>query len=356
MRALVKDRPGPGLALKDVPTPRPGPADVLIRVKRAGLCGTDGHIYAWNHWAAGRIRPPLVIGHEFAGVVDRVGAEVKGFEPGQTVTAEGHIACGTCFQCRTGNAHICGDVRIIGVDTDGAFAEFIVMPASNVWKIDPEIPLDVAAIHDPIGNAFHAVMSADVRGRSVLVTGCGPIGLFCIGIAKASGATRIFASEVQPARLELARMMGAGHAVNPSAEDVVSLVRRQTDGLGVDVVLEMSGHPDAVRSGLQAVRDGGEICLLGLPDAEVTLDLSRDVIFKGITVRGIIGRRMFDTWYAMRSFLRSGLLDPTPVITHRFGLADFESAVRAIHSGAGKVILSLDDDPDGDRPRPRTRG
>ena len=344
MRALVKERPGKGLTLKDVPAPRPGPRDVLIRVRRVGLCGTDAHIHAWNPWAAGRLKPPVIIGHEFAGVIEKVGSEVsvETLRPGTIVTAEGHIACGTCVQCRTGSAHICRNVRIIGVDVDGAFADYIAMPAANVWTIDPEISLDVAAIHDPLGNAFHTVMSADVRGRSVLVTGCGPIGLFCIGIARASGASRIFASEVQPARLELARMMGATHVINPTSEDLGDLVRSATDGLGPDVVLEMSGHPVAIRDGLRLVRDGGEVCLLGLPEAEVPLDLSRDVIFKGITVRGIIGRRMFETWYAMRAYLRAGLVDPTPVITHRFGIGDFEKAMQAIHAGAGKVILSLD--------------
>jgi len=343
MRALVKERPGKGLVLKQVPAPRPGPHDVLIRVKRVGLCGTDAHIYSWNSWAAGRLKPPVTIGHEFAGVIERVGSDVaSSHRPGDVVTAEGHLACGVCIQCRTGNSHICRNVRIIGVDIDGAFADYIAMPAANVWRIDPEISLDVAAIHDPLGNAFHTVMSADVRGRSVLVTGAGPIGLFCIGIARASGASRIFASEIQPARLELARMMGATQAIDPSKDDLDKIIRAQTDGLGVDVVLEMSGHPKAIRDGMRAVRDGGEVCLLGLPEGEVPLDLSRDVIFKGVTVRGIIGRRMFETWYAMRSYLRAGLLDPTPVITHRFVIGDFEKAMDAIHSGAGKVILSLD--------------
>ncbi|HZI94857.1 MAG TPA: L-threonine 3-dehydrogenase [Patescibacteria group bacterium] len=344
MRALVKERPGKGLVLKEVPAPRPGPRDVLIKVKRVGLCGTDAHIYAWNAWAAGRLKPPVIIGHEFAGAVQEVGAEVVGLAAGDVVTAEGHIACGFCMQCRTGNAHICRNVRIIGVDIDGAFAEYIVMPATNVWKVDPEITLDVAALHDPLGNAFHTVMSADVRGRSVLVTGCGPIGLFCIGIAKASGASRIFASEVQPARLELARRMGAHVTINPASDDMESIVRAQTDGLGADVVLEMSGHPRALRGGLKVVRDGGTVCLLGLPDEEVPINISRDVIFKGVTIKGIIGRRMFETWYAMRSYLRAGLLDPTPVITHRFGIGEYDKAMEAIHAGAGKVILSLDGD------------
>ena len=196
MRALVKERPGKGLVLKDVPTPRPGPRDVLIRVRRAGVCGTDAHIHAWNSWAQGRVKPPVILGHEFAGVIEQVGSEVVSdqLKPGVTVTAEGHIACGGCMQCRTGNSHICRYVKIIGVDIGGAFADYIAMPAANVWPIDPEISIDVAAIHDPLGNAFHAAMAADVRGRSVLVTGCGPIGLFCIGIAKVAQRRRPCAS------------------------------------------------------------------------------------------------------------------------------------------------------------------
>lgn len=328
--------------MKEVPAPRPGPNDVLIRVRRVGLCGTDAHIYSWNQWAASRIVTPRIIGHEFSGEIEAVGAEVTGYAPGDRVTAEGHVVCGLCIPCRTGNAHICSNVRVIGVDIDGAFADRIAMPATNVWRIDPEIDLDVAALHDPMGNAFHTVMSVDVRGRSVLVTGCGPIGLLCIGIARASGAARIIASEVQPGRLELARVMGAHDLVNPKNDDVEAAVLAHTDGLGPDIVLEMSGQSAAIRTGLKLVRGGGQVRLLGLPDQEVALDLSRDLIFKGVTVTGIFGRRMYDTWYAMRSYLRSGLLDPRPVITHRFGIADFEKAMDAIHAGAGKVLLSLD--------------
>lgn len=342
MRALVKERPARGLSLRQVPEPKPGPNDVLIRVKRVGLCGTDAHIYGWNQWAASRVRPPRIIGHEFSGTIEAIGTEVTGYTPGDRVTAEGHIACGLCVQCRTGNAHICRDVKIIGVDVDGAFAELIAMPAGNVWTLDPEIDLEVGALHDPLGNAFHTVMSADVRGRNVLVTGCGPIGLLCIGIARASGASRIIATEVQAGRLELARLMGAHDVFNPRTTDLVTEIRALTDGIGPEVVLEMSGQPAAIRGALHLVRDGGQVRLLGLPDEEVPLDLARDVIFKGITVQGIIGRRMYDTWYAMRSFLRSGLLDPRPVITHRFGIGEFEAAMSAIHAGAGKVILSLE--------------
>jgi len=331
------------LALREVPDPRPGPNDVLIRVRRVGLCGTDSHIYAWNQWAASRVVPPRIIGHEFSGEIEAVGAEVTGYSLGDRVTAEGHVACGLCIQCRTGNAHICSNVKVIGVDIDGAFADRIAMPATNVWRIDQEIDLDIAALHDPMGNAFHTVMSVDVRGRSVLVTGCGPIGLLCIGIARASGAARILASEVQPGRLELARVMGAHDLINPKNDDLEAAVMERTEGLGPDVVLEMSGQTAAIRAGLKLVRGGGQVRLLGLPDGEVTLDLSRDLIFKGVTIQGIFGRRMYDTWYAMRSYLRAGLLDPRPVITHRFGIGDFEKAMDAINAGAGKVLLSLDE-------------
>jgi threonine 3-dehydrogenase len=342
MRAIVKETSGPGLTLKEIPAPKPAPGEVLIRVARVGLCGTDLHIYHWHPWAQGRIRPPLVIGHEFAGVVEAAGAGVAGFAPGDRVTAEGHIACGACFQCRTGLAHICRKVKIIGVDVHGAFADLIAMPAGNVWKLDPEISFDVGALHDPLGNAFHTVISSDVRGKRVLVLGCGPIGLFCAAIARASGAARVIASEVSEARIALARRMGAHRVIHPRREDLEQAVAAETEGAGADVVFEMSGSPDAVRQALRAVRDGGDVALLGLPNEEVPLNVSRDVIFKGITVRGIVGRRMFEDWYAMRSFLRAGLIDPTPVITHRFAMGEFESAMKAIAAGAGKVLFDLE--------------
>jgi threonine 3-dehydrogenase len=343
MRAIVKDSPAPGLTLKEMPPPAIGPGDVLIRVKRVGLCGTDLHIYHWNHWAEGRIHPPLIIGHEFSGVVEATGTGVVGFTPGEKVTAEGHIACGLCFQCRTGLGHICRKVKIIGVDIHGAFADLISMPAGNVWRIDPQISLDVAALHDPLGNAFHTVMSSDVRGKRVLVLGCGPIGLFCVGIAKASGAARVIASEVSASRLRMAARMGAHRTVNPKVESLEQVVREETGGEGADVVLEMSGNPEAVRQALRAARDGGDVSLLGLPNEEVSIDVTRDIIFKGITLRGIVGRRMYDTWYQMRSYLLSGLFDPTPVITHRFGMNEVESAMAAIASGAGKVLFNLEE-------------
>jgi len=346
MRALVKERPGPGLVLADVPKPRPGPNEVLIRVKRAAFCGTDIHIHTWDPWAKGRVKPPLVLGHEFAGEVAELGSHVAGLQAGDPVTAESHIVCGVCRLCRTGNGHTCRETRIIGVDVPGAFADFIVMPASNVWKLDPGISLEVGAIHDPMGNAFHTALHGTViAGQTVLVIGAGPIGLMSIGIARAAGAARVIATEISGPRRALALKMGAAEALDPKTDDVAGAVHRLTEGLGADVVLEMSGHPDGVRQALKLVRSGGRVQLLGLPREPVSLDLANDVIFKGITVHGVIGRRMFETWFQVRSFLRNRLFDPGPVITHRMALEDYEKAMDlAIRGEAGKIIFQISKD------------
>ena len=343
MRAIVKEAAREGLTLKEMPTPKVQPGEVLIRVKRVGLCGTDLHIYHWDHWAQGRIRPPLIIGHEFSGVIEEIGLGVTGLAPGDKVTAEGHIACGICYQCRTGLAHICRKVKIIGVDVAGAFADFIVMPAGNVWRLDPQISLEIGALHDPLGNAFHTVMASDVRGRCVLVLGCGPIGILCCAISKASGAKRVLASEISESRSEMARKMGADRVINPKKESLEEAVAAETGGEGADVVMEMSGAGAAIQQAMKTVRDGGEVSLLGLPPDEVSIDISRDVIFKGITIRGIVGRRMYQTWHDMRSFLLAGLIDPTPVITHRFAMNQVEAAMKAIAAGAGKVQFNLEE-------------
>lgn len=340
MRAILKARPDRGLAIGEVPDPPPpGPGEVLIRVERGAICGTDLHIYKWDAWARGRIKPPLVVGHEFAGRVAAVGEGVSGFTTGQKVSAEGHLVCGICALCRSGRAHICPKTRIIGVDVAGAFAEFIAMPAENVWRIDEEVSIDVAAIHDPLGNAFHATLVAPVAGKSVLVEGCGPIGLFAIQIARAAGAAAVFAVDVNDKRLGLARDMGATRVLNAMRDPVEEAVRRETDG-GVDVVLEMSGHPAAVRQGFALVANGGDVRLLGIPASEVPLDLAHAIIFKGITVYGIIGRRMYETWEQMRRYLREKRIDPTPVITHRLPYTEIEKGLSLIESGeAGKVVL-----------------
>ncbi len=341
MRALVKETAGPGFALRDVPVPKILGNEVLIRVRATGVCGTDLHIFDWDDWSASRCKPPFTVGHEFAGEVAEVGKLVTEVKVGDRVTAEGHIVCGRCHMCRTGNGHICPFTKIIGVDRDGCFAEYIAMPATNVWHLDDSIPYAIGGIHDPMGNAFHtALEGTEIPGATVLITGCGPIGIFAVGICVAAGASRVIASDVNPKRLELARRMGAHDVVHPS--ELEETVRRVTDGLGVDVVLEMSGVPAAIHQALKEVRLGGRVQMLGIPSKPMELNLSSEIIFKGITVYGVIGRRMYETWIQMSQFLRSGKFDPTPVITHRFPLEGFEEAMRVIKSGdAGKVVFEL---------------
>ncbi|HYK82326.1 MAG TPA: L-threonine 3-dehydrogenase [Gemmatimonadales bacterium] len=341
MQAIVKPTRAPGLKVASVPKPTVGPGEVLIAVRHAGVCGTDLHIADWDAWAQGRIAPPIVVGHEFAGEIVAVGDGVAELKTGQLVTAEGHIVCGHCLQCRTGNSHICRNTRIIGVDRDGAFAEYIAMPATNVLALDG-IPTTVGAIMDPIGNAFHAVLSADIAGNTVFVVGCGPIGCFAVGIARAAGAAKVIASDVNATRLGLARRMGAHATVNAAHEDVVQTVLRETGGEGADVVCEMSGVPSALHQAFAAVRLGGRVQLLGIPKGAVPIDFAKEIIFKGITVYGVIGRKMYETWHLMRRYLTAGLLDPRPVITHQFPLAQIDDALAAIRAGdAGKIVLEI---------------
>ena len=340
MKALVKAAAEPGFVLKDVPIPTIRDDEVLIRVRRAGVCGTDVHIHEWDAWAQGRCKPPFVVGHEFAGDVVQVGRLVTDVVEGDRVTAEGHIVDGRCLLCRTGNAHVCPHTSIIGVDRDGCFAEYIAMPATNVWHLDDAVSYDVGGIHDPMGNAFHTALTAEIPGATVLVTGCGPIGLFAVGICKAAGASHIIASDVNPRRLALATQMGAHRAVQPA--DATAAVREATGGLGVDVVLEMSGVHAAIHQAFDLVRVGGRVQMLGIPAKPMEVNFATEVIFKGITIYGVVGRRMYDTWIQMTRFLRSGMFDPMPVVTHRFPLEDADEAIRAIRSGeAGKVIFEI---------------
>ena len=344
MRALVKAGPTAGFELRDVPVPGIREDEVLIRVRAAGVCGTDVHIHDWDAWAQGRCRPPFTVGHEFSGVVEKVGGLVTSVQVGDRVTAEGHIVCGRCHLCRTGNAHVCPETKIIGVDRDGAFADYIAMPACNVWHLDPAVSFAVGGIHDPMGNAFHtALHGTQLPGATVLVTGCGPIGIFAVGIAKAAGASAIIASDVNPTRLALARRMGATAAVTPA--EAAEAVRAATHGLGVDVVLEMSGVPAAIHQAFALVRVGGRVQMLGIPAKPMDVDFATEVIFKGITVYGVVGRRMYDTWIEMTQFLRAGQFDPTPAITHTFPLEQHAEAIAAIKSGeAGKVIFEVSGD------------
>jgi threonine 3-dehydrogenase len=341
MQAIVKEQRASGLKVTSVPKPSAGPSEVLIAVRHAGVCGTDLHIADWDAWAQSRIRPPVVVGHEFAGEIVAVGDGVAGLKTGQLVTAEGHIVCGHCLQCRSGNGHICQNTRIIGVDRDGAFAEYIVMPATNVFPLEG-IPTTVGAIMDPLGNAFHAVLTADIPGSSVFIVGCGPIGCFAAGVARAAGAAKVIASDVNEKRLELARCMGVHVTINAARDDVVEAVLAETGGEGADVVCEMSGVASALHQAFAAVRKGGRVQLLGIPQGDVPIDFAREIIFKGITVYGVIGRRMYETWHQMRRYLSAGLLDPRPVITHQFPLAQIDEALATIRSGdAGKVVLEV---------------
>ena len=342
MRAILKRRAEPGLVLEDVPRPEITADQVLVRVRMAGICGTDVHIHRWNDWAQGRIRPPRILGHEFVGEVVEIGKRVSGVTAGSLVTAEGHFSCGKCTLCRTGNAHVCPNTSIIGVDRDGAFAELVAVPAGNLVPLPDAISDDQASVLDPLGNAFHTVLHDDVAGRKVVILGCGPIGLFAVGIARAAGAARVIAIEPRAQRVEIARRMGAHLVFRPGEDAVEEAVLDATEGYGAEIVCEMSGSPDGIRTAFRVARNGGHVQLLGLPRDEVSVDLARDAIFKGLHVYGVVGRRLYETWHQMREFLGAGLLDIEPVITHRMPMEDFEEAIRVMESGeAAKVILSV---------------
>ena len=340
MKALRKTNPGKGLQLENLSVPAIGPTDVLVRVKASSICGTDLHIYGWDRWSQGRIKPPVTLGHEFCGYVEKAGQEVTAVKPGDFVSAEMHVNCGHCQQCRLGQAHICQNLRIIGIDIDGAFAEFVKIPASNIWKLDPAIPEHYGAILDPLGNAVHTVLAGPIAGQTVLVTGCGPIGLMSIAVAKACGSSTVFATETNDHRREMAKPMGADYALNPAAEDPVKQIREATGGTGVDVLLEMSGNPKAIQQGFKALRAGGRASLLGIPTENVPLDLVEDVIFKGATVQGIYGRRMYETWVQMTALLKAGRLNLQPLFGERLELENFETAFGKLQNGlAGKILM-----------------
>jgi threonine 3-dehydrogenase len=340
MKALRKMRAGRGLSMESAPVPAIGAADVLVRVKTASICGTDLHIYGWDRWSQGRIKPPVTLGHEFCGVVERVGEEVTPVMAGDFVSAEMHVNCGHCHQCRLGEAHICQNLRIIGIDQDGAFAQFVKIPASNIWKLDAAIPEHYGAILDPLGNAVHTVLAGPIAGQTVLVTGCGPIGLMSIAVAKACGSSTVFATETNENRRKMAKKMGADVVLNPAGEDAVTRILAETNGTGVDALLEMSGNPTAIQQGFKALRAGGRASLLGIPTENVPLDLVNDVIFKGATVQGIYGRRMYGTWVQMTALLKAGRLDLEPLFGEREPLEKFENAFAKLQGGlAGKILL-----------------
>ncbi|MDQ3405150.1 MAG: L-threonine 3-dehydrogenase [Actinomycetota bacterium] len=338
MKALVKTAPGPGLDLVDVPEPTPGPGDVLLRVLRTGICGTDLHIDSWDDWAARTITSPLTLGHEFVGEVVEVGAAVTKVTVGDLVSGEGHLVCGRCRNCRAGRRHLCANTIGLGVHTDGAFAEYAVLPEQNAWVHSHPIDLDVAAIFDPFGNAVHTALSFPVLGEDVLITGAGPIGLMAAAVANHAGARHVVITDVSEARLELARKMGVHVALNVS-ETPISEVYAELDMTeGFDIGMEMSGQPSALREMIANMTHGGKIAMLGLPAQEISIDFSA-IVLKMITLKGIYGREMFETWYAMSVLLQGGL-DLAPVITHRFHHTEHETAFATARGGnCGKVIM-----------------
>jgi len=340
MRAWTKSRPAPGAEMATVPDPRPASNEVLIKVRRAGICGTDLHIYKWDPWAQRRIRPPLVFGHEMCGEIVELGSEVRGRRVGEVVAVETHIMCGHCYLCRRNLGHVCESTKIIGVDRAGAYAEYIAIDAINAWPVPEGMPLEHAVALEPLGNAVHTVMAGEIAGCSVAVTGCGPIGLFSILVAKACGGGPVIATDINEYRLDLARACGADVVVNAKQQDWVQAAREMTHGHGLDVVCEMSGVPAVIQQGLDALRNGGRLSLLGICAQDTTLDLDKLVIFKGITVQGIIGRRMFETWHQMTSLIGSGRLDISQVITHVLPLADLPQAMELLAAGkAAKIAM-----------------
>jgi len=342
MKALVKKESQPGLWLADVPEPKIGINDVLIRVDRTGICGTDVHIYQWDTWAQKTIPVPMVIGHEFVGEIVGVGANVSDFHFGDVVSAEGHVVCGRCRNCLAGRRHLCKDTKGIGVNRAGAFAELISVPMTNVWHHPPGIDRDVAAIFDPFGNAVHTALSFDLLGEDVLITGAGPIGIMAVGIAKHAGARHVVITDINDYRLDLAKKMGATVALNITQGGLKDVQEKLGMKEGFDVGLEMSGHATAFRDMIDSMAHGGKIALLGIPAELMAIEWNK-VVFNMLTIKGIYGREMYETWYKMTVMLESGL-DIRPVITHRFHYTEFENGFQAMLSGqSGKVILNWRD-------------
>ena len=339
MKALVKSKAERGIWLEDIDVPKPGHNDVLIKVARTAICGTDIHIYQWDDWASKTIPVPLAVGHEFSGEIVECGSEVKGFDIGDRVSAEGHITCGVCRNCRAGRRHLCINTVGVGVDRPGAFAEYLSVPAFNVFKLPDVITDDLAAILDPFGNATHTALSFDLVGEDVLITGAGPIGVMAVAIARYAGARHIVITDVNDYRLALAKKMGASVALNVTNGSLDDTMAELGMEEGFDIGMEMSGNPSAFRDMLRTLHHGGRVALLGIQPGETAIDWN-DVIFKGLILKGIYGREMFETWYKMASMLQSGL-DISPIITHHFAVADYEQAFQLMESGqSGKVILN----------------
>ena len=338
MRALVKAKREPGLWLEDVPVPTIGHNDVLVKVSKTGICGTDIHIYNWDAWSQRTIQVPMHIGHEFVGVVAEVGGEVTGITPGDRVSGEGHITCGNCRNCRAGKRHLCRATLGLGVNRPGCFAEYVSLPAFNLFRVPVEISDEIASFLDPLGNAVHTALSFDLVGEDVLITGAGPIGVMAVAIARHVGARNVVVTDVNQYRLELAKKLGATRVVNVATESLDEVMRELEMTEGFDVGLEMSGNGGAFKGMLKSMIHGGRVALLGIPTGELAIDWNQ-VIFKGLVLKGIYGREMFETWYKMAAMLRSGL-DISPVVTHRSPVSDFKTAFEVMRTGqSGKVIL-----------------
>jgi len=341
MKALVKSRAEPGIWMESMPVPHAGTNEVLIKIHKAAICGTDLHIYTWDDWAQRHIQVPRIIGHEFVGEIVDIGSGVYGYDVGDRVTAEGHINCGLCRNCRAGKRHLCINAIGIGGGRDGAFAEYLVVPAANLWKVHPEISSEIAAIMDPLGNAVHTALSFDLIGEDVLITGAGPIGILAAAVCRHVGARYVVITDVNKYRLKLAEKMNVAHPVNVTSESIDDIVKKLNMSNGFDIGLEMSGNPDAFSDMIKHMYHGGHIALLGFlpPTTQINWD---DILFKGLHLKGIYGREMFETWYKMSQLLRSGL-DISKIITHTFPIDDFQDAFDVVESGeCGKVILEWD--------------
>jgi len=338
MRALVKAKAEPGLWMEELPIPEIGPNDVLIRVRKTGICGTDLHIYNWDEWSRKTIQVPMAIGHECAGEVHAIGSHVTGLAPGDRVSVEGHVTCGHCRNCRAGRRHLCRNTRGLGVNRQGCFAEYVAMPAVNVFPLTPDIPDDVAAFLDPLGNAVHTALSFDLVGEDVLIVGAGPIGLMAAAVVRHVGARYVVITDVNEYRLDVARKMGVSYAVNPRERPLADVMRHLGMTEGFDVALEMSGNADGFRKMLEVMNNGGRVAILGIPSAPIEIDWSQ-VIFKGLILKGVYGREMFETWYKMASLLQAGM-NVSHVLTHRFRAEQFQEGFEVMRSGnCGKVIL-----------------
>lgn len=341
MMAVTKLVPGPGLSYIEAPVPKPGSGEVLIKVNATSICGTDSLIHDWAPWAAARFVPPRIIGHEFAGEILETGHGVTGVKPGDRVSAESHVFCDRCDRCRTGNQEVCRELRILGVDMDGAFADYLVMPVANLWPNPPEVSDRIASMQEPLGNAVDTVLSEDVSGKSVLITGAGPMGLMCVAVARTCGATLIIVSDPNPYRLTLALKLGADLTVNPAADSLADIVMQNTAGNGVDVFLEISGSERAIIDGLTSLTPGARCSLLGITKGPVSIDINSLVIFKRIRVYGITGRKVFGTWRTLSNLLASGRLDLAPLITHELPMHEYEKAFDLMSKGnCGKIILT----------------